>query len=84
MKRLSKDEWESEIKNQERSGVTVAQYCREKEISEQTFRYHQAKRKSGFIKLGSDASYPIEIEHRSGAIIRIKDVSVAEELLKVL
>lgn len=80
-------EWKKALKEQERSGKSIVEYCRERGINKSTFQYWRSKGVQGergkFVAVG-DNSAKLEIELSGGARVSMPLSAPAEEIRKLL
>lgn len=88
------DFWKRHIEQHGQSGLSKVDYCRREKITVSTFDYWRSKLRSasainsdekGFVAIGPRSSEPgVTIELTNGAVLRVSDLSVLGEVLKVL
>jgi hypothetical protein len=70
--------WERHIEAQERSGKSVAEYCREQGLSEKALHYQRRKRRRKFVQVGG--SEPIEVHLPDGVLLRVPSAEIGTVL----
>jgi hypothetical protein len=75
MARLKRDEWRELVGEQERSGLSVAEFCRRKVLTEHSFyrwrRVLAADGESNFVPVAIVGSETIDIELPCGATVKV-------------
>ena len=75
--------WEQHVRQQERSGESIPEYCRQAGISEKSLSYWRSKLKKSFARVET-ATGSIEIELPGGARLRISPEIAPDTLKQIL
>ena len=82
-----KTQWAKHIRAQEKSGKSVATYCREARLREKAFYYWRRRMQGGFIQIAGAEPAKLELEFKNGLIIKVAadiETSALKRLVEVL
>lgn len=82
---MKREDWSEHVKEQSSSGKSVAEYCRENNLSDGTFTYWKTKLSRSFVQVSGRE--PIEIVLSSGTRVHLpasSDTSIISKVLKAI
>ena len=79
-----RQDWQSHIEAQERSGQAVTEYCRAHGLALSTFQYHKQRKAARFVEVRGKASEQCELNFGDGTVLRFPTSAVSSVLSALL